>query len=107
MESRGIRRLALALWLAIALLLGQHIAVQHATAHGVDLLATQKQLPAETKCDLCLECAPFSGAMSVAITAVQALPAERPRDASTEIRSAFAAPPAFFLSRAPPPALRA
>ena len=59
------RRLGFALWLALALVAGQHAALLHDLGHAAESLA-QKQdgKPAQTKCDKHYAFAQFVGAAS-------------------------------------------
>jgi len=101
---QAVRRLWGASCVALALLAAQQFALAHQLAHAADRIAPQQQLPAESLCDLCLECAPFGGAIGTAIATVPAIAAQPPRERGVFDRSLPADAPVFFLSRAPPSA---
>ena len=95
------RRLGFALWLALALVAGQHLALLHDLGHAAESLAQKHDgKPQPTKCDKHIALAQFAGAPTPAfeIPAVDCVAAEF-------IASESAAPSARVLayrSQAPP-----
>src|SRR5690349_1771512 len=60
------RRLGFALWLALALVAGQHLALAHELGHATEKLAhKQDSKPAPSKCDQHIVPAQFAGAAPV------------------------------------------
>jgi hypothetical protein len=102
-----MRRPIIAVWLALFLLVGQQAAVLHGLAHATDQLAPHKQLPAKSDCDLCLEIAPFCGAIGPTVPIIDAVAAEPPRAIFVSEHFAPSTAPVYFLSQGPPPALHA
>jgi hypothetical protein len=96
------RHLGTALWLALALLLGQAAAAMHELGHATARLSQQESTPAPSSCDLCCACAQLGG---IAGTAFPTLPLVQTVEALPTCISASVAPAAThfaFLSRAPP-----
>jgi hypothetical protein len=98
-----IRRIFFALWMALAVVLGQQAVALHDLAH----VAGHKQdsTPGKDTCDKCFTCAQLSGALG---TSLPAIPAPTADDAAPIVVLALAAPaPARFAyhSQAPPPSL--
>lgn len=102
-----MRRLATALWLALALLLGQQGAALHALEHAGDRHAPEQQVPPESGCDLCVATAPLTGAVAATAPNVPVVSAAPPRAVAPTTREAPAAATVYFHSRAPPQSLHA
>jgi hypothetical protein len=100
-----IRGILPALWLALALVLGQQAAALHDLGHAIQRIATdsQDQHPGSDTCDKCSLYAPFSGAAAafvaplVVLTAaiIAALAAFLPAQSRTVVSSRSRAPPSF------------
>jgi hypothetical protein len=97
------RHIFFALWMALAVVVGQQAVVLHDLSH----VAGHKQdsTPGKSTCDKCFACAQLSGAVGASVPVVPAIPAD---DAAPIAVIALVAPaPARFAyqSRAPPPSL--
>ncbi|MEO7744269.1 MAG: hypothetical protein ABIR98_15135 [Usitatibacter sp.] len=97
-----LRRFGFALWLALALAVGQHSGLLHGLAHASEK-ATQKQdsKPAPSTCDQCSLCAQLVGASATPPTLTFAA-ADLVPAASPMARAAPALTRVVFRSRAPP-----
>ena len=101
-----IRGILPALWLALALVLGQQAAQLHDLGHAIQRISTdsQDQHPGSDTCDQCSLYAPFSGAATafvtppVVVTAaiVAALSAFLPAQSRTIVSSRSRAPPSLL-----------
>jgi hypothetical protein len=97
------RRIALALWLALALLIGQHAAALHDLGHATERLSQKKdshRIPAS--CDKCFACAELSGAIGATAATVPVVAAGGPVSAAIPDSSAPCITRLAFRSRAPP-----
>lgn len=63
---KHLRRLGFALWLALALVAGQHAALLHDLGHAADLAQKQDSKPGQTKCEKCFAFAQLTGAPTAA-----------------------------------------
>ncbi|HUP98374.1 MAG TPA: hypothetical protein VM073_10545 [Usitatibacter sp.] len=98
---KALRRLGFALWLALALVLGQHAAAMHDLGHASEKLSHPDSKPAKVKCGECFACAQLVGGgapahLSFEAPAAQACIAIRSQD---ELHSA---PTFAYFSRGPP-----
>jgi hypothetical protein len=95
-----LRRIFFALWMALAVVAGQHAVALHDLSH----VAGHKQdsTPGKTTCEKCFACAELSSAVGASVPPA-ALPNAAPAalDAFSEACAA-AAPRLAFRSRAPP-----
>jgi hypothetical protein len=100
---RGSRRFASALWLALALLVGQQAAALHDLGHANGQL-TQKQnsKPGPTKCDQCFACAELSGAVGATPPGLPMVSASGQSFSFAFERTSSCATRLAFRSRAPP-----
>lgn len=99
-----LHRLPFALVLALALLLGQQVAVLHGLHHAGEVVAGHEQpgKPLEQKCDTHYACAQLSGAVGVTPPSVpKADPATAPRF-SFSIEGASQRTRLAYRSQAPP-----
>ena len=97
-----IRRLVLALLLALVLPLAQVAAAAHDLSH-VRAQLQDKSAPAPSHCDLCmLGAAVTGGAAAVHSPVVLHAPPAEPQPTWTVVASVTTRPAAPFLSRAPP-----
>jgi hypothetical protein len=95
-----LRRIFVALWLALAVVVGQQAVAMHDLAHATG--QKHETPPGKSTCDKCFACAELSGAVGASIPAVvlpDAAPAVVPVAAHA---AACAAPRLAFHSRAPP-----
>ena len=99
---KALRRLGFALWLAIALVVGQHAAALHDLAH-VSGKATHKQdsKSSAAKCGECFACAQLAGGAAPTFAAVPPVSCDAPIVAFIE-RGAATTPSLGYRSRAPP-----
>ena len=97
-----MRRFLSALWLALALVLGQQAVALHALGHATEQLSQKKSKPAPVSCDECFACATLSGAMGATIPQVPVIVADSLRVISPLHRDASVAARLAFHSRAPP-----
>ena len=98
-----LRRLGFALWLALALVAGQHEALLHDLGHASESLAHKQDKPAQTKCEKCFACVPLAGAPNT-VLAVPAI------DCDTAVFAVLASGSAgaialAYRSQAPPAVL--
>ncbi len=103
---KAFHRFAPALFLAIALLLGQQAAQLHDLSHAIQGVekGSQEQYPGSDSCEKCSLYAPFSGAAAafvvaaIALTAaiIAALASFLPALSRTVVTSRSRAPPASF-----------
>jgi hypothetical protein len=95
-----VRRIFVALWIALAVVAGQQVVVLHDLAHTAG--HKQESTPGKATCDKCFACAELSSAVGSTIPPV-ALPDRAPDISSPAADSAVcAAPRLAFRSRAPP-----
>ncbi|HUQ28345.1 MAG TPA: hypothetical protein VM051_07115 [Usitatibacter sp.] len=96
----NFRRIFFALWMALAVVVGQQAVALHDLAHAGG--HKQDSTPGKGTCDKCFACAELSGAVGASIPPV-ALPeiAPLPREIRSAA-SACSAPRLAFRSRAPP-----
>lgn len=99
---KALRRFGFALWLAIALLAGQHAAALHDLAHVSDK-ATHKQdsKTSAAKCGECFACAQLAGGAAGTFATVPPVSCDAPIVAFLE-QGAAATPLLGYFSRAPP-----
>jgi HD superfamily phosphodiesterase len=97
---KSLHRLAVVLWLALALVAGQHAALLHDLGHAADLAQKQDTKPGQSQCDKCYAFAQLIGAPSTVFAVPAVVVAiETPRfvDASAATRRVTA-----YRSQAPP-----
>ena len=94
------RRIFFALWMALAVVMGQQAVAMHDLAHATG--HKQESTPGKTTCDKCFACAELASAVGTSIPPVAPLDAaphcfhpEHDAAVSTALRVAY-------LSRAPP-----
>lgn len=107
---RSLRRLGVALWLAIALLAGQQLVLWHDLGHATESLARADGAgdPADkapSKCEQHFTCAQLSGALGTSTFAAAFVAATPPRAAVQRMREAALAPRHAFQPRGPPASL--
>jgi hypothetical protein len=96
---RQIARVLAALWMAFAILAGQHAVAMHDFTHAA---GHKDGAPGKTTCDKCFACAELSSAVGASIPPV-ALPHAAPLPSTSQCEAAIgAAPRLAFRSRAPP-----
>lgn len=90
------------LWMAFALVAGQHAVALHDLSHVADPAQKQDSTPGKTTCDKCFACAQLSGAIGASIPAVPLVDAARALALSHADKAVASAPLLAFHSRAPP-----
>ncbi|HEX3063686.1 MAG TPA: hypothetical protein VHP55_13465 [Usitatibacter sp.] len=97
-----LRSLAICLWLAAVLVVGQQLAALHDLSHATEQLSEKGGKPGTTACELCVACAGMTGAPGAHVPTVPepACTAERAPQYCAE--GAQPAPFLNFRSRAPP-----
>jgi len=99
---KAFRRLGFALWLALALLVGQHAVALHELVHVAEKLSQkQDSKPAPAKCGECFAGAQLAGGAPAALVVVAVLDVEAVRGFH-RIPSQRPAPAVPYLSRGPP-----
>jgi hypothetical protein len=95
-----VRRIFFALWMALAVVAGQHAVALHDLAH----VAGHKQdsTPGKSACDKCFACAELSSAVGTSIPPVALADAAPALHHARSDASACSAPLLAFRSRAPP-----
>jgi len=98
---KALRRLGFALWLALAVVAGQQLAVLHALGHASESLSQKAPKQAPAKCDECFACSQLSAG---AATTVPDVPLVECGIATTTLvaKGHDVAPSVPYLSRAPP-----
>ena len=100
---KPIRRIALALWLALALLVGQQAAALHDLGHATGQLShNQDSKTAPATCDQCFACAELSGAVGVTMPVLAVIAACTPPAAEPVVPGAAIPARLAYRSRAPP-----
>jgi HD superfamily phosphodiesterase len=97
---RSLRRLGFALWLAVALVAGQHLALLHDFGHAADQLGHKQDSKPSPKCDKHFASTQLVGAAAAGLTA-PLVACEAVAIAFLEAAALAARPPAY-RSRAPP-----
>lgn len=98
-----LRRYAFAVWLALALVVGQQAAALHALGHAAERFASQKDsAPAQHSSAECFLCAALSGAAAAPPLALHLLHATSATPAPRDHRGIPIAARFAYLSRAPP-----
>jgi hypothetical protein len=97
------RRLGFALWLAFALVAGQHAAALHLLGHATESLSHKQdpKQPAQSKCGECFVCSQLGAGAATTIPEVP-LVACGVASAAVEPGGAHAASILAYLSRGPP-----
>ena len=97
------RRLGFALWLALALVVGQQAAALHALGHATEQLSHKQdsKQPAQSKCGECFVCSQLGAGAATTIPEV-AIVECGVATAFAEAASAHAAPILAYRSRGPP-----
>jgi hypothetical protein len=97
------RRFAFAIWLALALVVGQQAAALHDLGHATERLASQKDsAPAPNSCDKCFMCAGLSSGAAATMPVLLVPAATTPSPAHPDHQSAPTPARFAFHSRAPP-----
>jgi len=97
------RRLGFSLWLALALVAGQHAALLHDLGHATERLATSgKSNVPPAKCDLHFACSQIAGGLGATAFVAVFVPAAPPRARAHAVTVASLAPRLAFRSQAPP-----
>jgi hypothetical protein len=99
---RSLRHLGFALWLALAVVVGQQAAALHSLAHANESLSHKKGVPAQSQCETCSQLAGFAGAMGAHCAATSVVDASPPRALLPRERLADLSTRLAYLSRAPP-----
>ena len=97
-----LRRFGFALWLALAVLAGQHAALLHDLAHATERAPAKDSSPAKQACAKCFACANLAGGAAPAAPALHIAAADRAEPAHRATLPAPAATRFAFHSRAPP-----
>src|SRR5882672_12052827 len=99
----GLRRFASALWMALALVVGQQAGALHDLGHATERLASKKDsTPAPQSCDQCFVCSGLSSAATPTMPALHLPQASLPILAECD-RQLVATPSRLaFRSQAPP-----
>lgn len=98
-----LRRFAFALWLALALIVGQQAAALHDLGHATERLASQKDsVPSPNSCDKCFMCAGLSSGAAATLLVLYVPAATTAPPALPDHQSAPTPARFAFLSRAPP-----
>jgi hypothetical protein len=98
-----LRSFAFAVWLALALVVGQQAAALHELGHATERLASKKDsTSAPQACEQCFACSGLSSAATPAIPAVQALQASFEEPAQVDQQCAPTPARLAFRSQAPP-----
>ncbi len=99
---KPLRRLATALWLALALLVGQQAAALHDLGHAIQQVEHKGSTPSSNTCDECFACAQLGAAVGIDPPAI-------PQGAATDAvprldtwSSPCTAPRVAFLATGPP-----
>ena len=103
----SLKRFALVLWLAVALVAGQQLVLWHDLGHAGEYLAQASDPgdPADnapSKCQQHYTCAQLAGALGSTGYAAAFVASAAPRPALLRLREASLAPRHAFLSRGPP-----
>ena len=98
---KALRRLGFALWLALALVAGQQLAVLHALGHASETLSQKDPKQPPAKCGECFACSQLSAG---AATTVPDVPVVQCGIEATAVvaEGVHVAPSVPYLSRAPP-----
>jgi hypothetical protein len=96
------RRLALAVWLAAALLTAQQAAALHDLGHAKEQLSQKDAKPGSITCDQCFACAELSGAVGATPPVLPPHCASHARFDVSLAQDVAAAALLAFRSRAPP-----
>jgi hypothetical protein len=99
---KPLRRLFTALWLALALLVGQQAAALHDLGHAINQVEHKGSVPASNTCDECFACAQLGAAVGIEPPAI---PQGEATDAVPQLgtwSSPCIAPRLAFLSTGPP-----
>jgi hypothetical protein len=100
---RALRHLGFALWLALALVVGQQAAALHALGHATERLSQKPDKNAPTpSCSQCPLFSPLSGAAPSGSLPSLALAGDFPCFTATQAAAPRPAPAVPFHSRAPP-----
>jgi hypothetical protein len=97
-----LRRVASTLFLALAVLLGQHAAALHALGHATEELSRKQGAPAPNACDQCFACAQLSSGASPTLPTIPAVDLAFDRPFFFHECGAVAVTRLAFRSRAPP-----
>lgn len=100
---KRLRSFATALWLALALVVGQQAAALHDLGHATESLGSQKgSTPSQHSSDECFLCATLAGAATAPQFAFHLSQATSATPAFHAAREQRTAPRLAFRSRAPP-----
>jgi len=98
-----LRRFASAVWLALALVVGQHAAALHDLGHATERLASKKDsIPAPSSCDQCFVCSGLASAATPTLPALHAPQAASAASAQVDQQCVPTPARLAFRSRAPP-----
>lgn len=97
-----LRRLGFALWIALALLVGQQAAALHDLGHATSELSEKGGKPASATCDQCFLCAQLAGAVGATPPGITAPLASYGVPVALAVLAPQTAEAPPFLSRAPP-----
>ena len=99
---KPLRRLGTALWLALALLVGQQAAALHDLGHAIQQVEHKGSTPASNTCDECFACAQLGAAVGIDPPVVPQASATEAVPRLDAWSSPCAAPRVAFLSTGPP-----
>jgi len=98
---KALRRLGFALWLALALVAGQQVAVLHALGHATETFSQKDPKQAPSKCGECFACSQLSAGAAATVPNVPGV--QCGIDTTTVVaKGEQVAPSVPYLSRAPP-----
>ncbi|HXF80070.1 MAG TPA: hypothetical protein VN598_14465 [Usitatibacter sp.] len=97
-----LRSLAICLWLAAALVVGQQLAALHDLSHATEQLSKKGSTPGSPVCEQCVACAGMTGAPGVHVPTVPEPACTTERVPQLRAEGAQPAPFLNFRSRAPP-----
>lgn len=98
---KALRRLGFALWLALALVAGQHVAALHDLGHATEKLSQKDIKPAPSKCGECFACAQLAAGAPAALV-VFVLAPDHGAVTTRVAQGAAAAIALAYRSQAPP-----
>jgi len=99
---KPLRRLGTALWLALALLVGQQAAALHDLGHAIQQVEHKGSAPSSNTCDECFACAQLGAAVGIDPPAIPQGDATEAVPHIAAWTSPSTAPRLAFLSTGPP-----
>jgi hypothetical protein len=99
---KSLRCLGTALWLALALLVGQQAAALHDLGHAINQVEHKGSTPSSNTCDECFACAQLGAAVGIEPPAIPQGEATEAVPRPEAWSSSCIAPRLAFLSTGPP-----